>query len=237
MKKLFTYWGSNNRLTSLLLVFLLLIPRINYGQEVLKSPVKNCGGQRVLGELCGTYTFKKAFPTSMFEDAYLQLWRTNPNTPQGQGDSLTISRLETHAAREICDGVEIPYKFLNHNRIVVKGLKIFYQKYKKNNTIGKEPSYYVLGTKERWHSNFEFNYIPGLDDYKERPNFDINKIGKRFRRNYKPCESYMEITKAMFDWLHKLSDDWKVIEEESQEVKDLDKKEDSDDDWLWLFGL
>ena len=70
------------------------------------------------------------------------------------------------------------------------------------------------------------------DDKKEYSNFDTTKIGKRFRRKYKPHESEMEVTKDFFDWLHQLSDEWKITELESEKIEDHDS---SDFDPFWLY--
>lgn len=77
----------------------------------------------------------------------------------------------------------------------LKRIKIFYQRYKKDNKINKEPKYFIMGTYERWNGDFDLNKSSWFYDKKEDSNFDTTKIGKRFRRKYKPHESEMEVTK------------------------------------------
>lgn len=203
----------------------------------LISAVRDCKGQRELGELEGTYIYPKAFQGGVLRDAYIQCWRTNALTPKGEIDSLTISNLETYCFTEKIDGKEMHCKCVSHKRIVLKGLKIFYQRYKKDNKINKEPKYFIMGIYERWNGDFDLNYGDPFVSYdkKEYSNFDTTKIGKRFRRKYKPHESEMEVTKDFFDWLHQLSDEWKITELESEKIEDHDKKSSSDFDPFWLF--
>lgn len=66
----------------------------------LISAVRDCKGQRELGELEGTYIYPKAFQGGVLRDAYIQCWRTNALTPKGKIDSLTISNLETYCFTE-----------------------------------------------------------------------------------------------------------------------------------------
>ena len=91
-----------------------------------------------------------------------------------------------------------------------------------------------MGTYERWNGDFDLNYGDPFVSYdkKEYSNFDTTKIGKRFRRKYKPHESEMEVTKDFFDWLHQLSDEWKITELESEKIEDHDS---SDFDPFWLY--
>ena len=48
-------------------------------------------------------------------------------------------------------------------------------------------------------------------------------------------ENELEVTKDFFDWLHQLSDEWKITEIESEKIEDHDKKSSSDFDPFWLF--
>lgn len=67
----------------------------------LISAVRDCKGQRELGELEGTYIYHKAFQNvALDDDAYIQCWRTNALTPKGKIDSLTISSLKTYCFTE-----------------------------------------------------------------------------------------------------------------------------------------
>lgn len=198
----------------------------------LTSAVRDCKGQRELGELDGTYIYNDAFPNEIPKYAYLQCWRTNPQTSKEQFDSLTISRLESHWFRERINGEEVPCSALHHYRIVVKGLQIYHQRYKRDGKEYKEEKYYVLGTHERWNGHFEFR---DKNDYAKYDSQIIAQIiGKRFRRKYKQSDYKMEITKNFFDWLHQLSNEWKVTEKESEDIKDLDKE--SSDVGLYPFG-
>ena len=197
----------------------------------LTSAVRDCKGQRELGELDGTYIYNDAFPNESPKYAYLQCWRTNPQTSKEQFDSLTISKLQTHWFRERINGEDVPCSYLIHYRIVLKGLQIYHQRYKRDGKVYKEEKYYALGTHERWNSHFEFR------DKNDYAKYDSKNIGKRFRHKYKQSDYQMEITKNFFDWLHQLSNEWKVTEKESEDIKDLDK-ESSDVDlypfgWLW----
>lgn len=124
----------------------------------LISAVRDCKGQRELGELEGTYIYPKAFQGGVLRDAYIQCWRTNALTPKGEIDSLTISNLETYCFTDKIDGKEMHCKCVFHDRIVLKGLKIFYQRYKEGNKINKEPKYFIMGTYERWVGDFDLNY-------------------------------------------------------------------------------
>lgn len=45
----------------------------------------------------------------------------------------------------------------------------------------------------------------------------------------------MEITKDFFDWLHQLSNEWKVTEKESEDIKDLDEESSGYDPLWWLW--
>ena len=194
----------------------------------LISAVKDCKGQRELGELDGTYIYNEAFPNGIPKYAYLQCWRTNPQTSKEQFDSLTISRLESYWFRERINGEEVPCSALFHYRIVVKGLQIYHQRYKRDGKEYKEEKFYVLGTRERWNGHFEFR------DKNDYAKYDSQIIGKRLRRKYKQSDYKMEITKNFFDWLHQLSNEWKVTEKESEDIKDLDKE--SSDVGLYPFG-
>ena len=199
----------------------------------LISAVRDCKGQRELGELEGTYIYHKAFQNvALDDDAYIQCWRTNALTPKGQTDSLTISSLKTYCFTEKIEGKEMGCKCVFHDRIVLKGLKIFYQRYKKDNKINKEPKYFIMGTYERWSGDFDLNKSSWFYDKKEYSNFDTTKIGKRFRRKYEPHESELEVTKDFFDWLHQLSDEWKITEIESEKIEDHDS---SGFDPFWLY--
>ena len=92
-----------------------------------------------------------------------------------------------------------------------------------------------MGTYERWSGDFDLNKSSLFYDKKEYSNFDTTKIGKRFRRKYEPHESELEVTKDFFDWLHQLSDEWKITEIESEKIEDYDKKSSSDFDPFWLY--
>lgn len=215
------------------LFFYIMLFFVLCSKAQIVSAVRDCKGQRELGKLEGTYIYNKGFSDG--NDAYIQCWRTNTLTPQGQTDSLSISDIEKYCFSEKIDGEYMYCKVVFHRRIIIKGLKIFYQKYKKDNKIDKEPKYYVSGTYECWAGDFGLNFNNPLASYDEKKysNFDTNKIGRRFRKKIVPHDAKMEITKDLFDWLHKFNSGWKITEVESDDVRDYDEKSSG----LGFFGV
>lgn len=209
-------------------VFIVLFSTLCANAQIT-SAVRDVKGQRELGELDGTYIYNEAFPNEIPKYAYLQCWRTNPQTSKEQFDSLTISKLQTHWFRERINGEDVPCSCLIHYRIVLKGLQIYHQRYKRDGKVYKEEKYYALGTHERWNSHFEFR------DKNDYAKYNSQNIGKRQRIKYKQSEYQMEITKDFFDWLHQLSNEWKVTEKESEDIKDLDKESSGYDPLWWLW--
>lgn len=212
----------------LIYVFIMLFSTL-YANAQITSAVRDVKEQRELGELNGTYIYKGAFPNEIPKYAYLQYWRTNTSTSKEQFDSLTISTLQTNWFRERINGEEVPCSFLIHKRIVLKGLQIYHQRYKRNGKVHKEEKYYALGTRERWNCNFEFR------DKNDYAKYDSRIIGKRYKKKYEQIDSQMEITKVFFDWLHQLSNEWKVTEKESEDIKDLDEKSSDSDLFWWMW--
>lgn len=215
----------------LIYVFIMLFSTLYTNaqtQDQYRTAARNVEGQRVLGELVRSFMYDGAFPERP-QNAYLQFWRINPQTPKQHFDSLTISELKTYHFRESIEGKDVPCSMIIHERIVLKGLQIHHKKYKKDGKVYKKEKYYALGTHERWNCNFEFL------DKNDSSKYDLRTIGKRFKRKYEQTEGQMEITKAFFDWLRQVNKNWKVTEKESEDIEDLDSESDLDDLYLWMM--
>lgn len=124
----------------LIYVFIMLFSTLYTNaqtQDQYRTAARNVEGQRVLGELVRSFMYDEPFPERP-QNAYLQFWRINPQTPKQHFDSLTISELKTYHFRESIEGKDVPCSMIIHERIVLKGLQIYHKKYKKDSKVYKK---------------------------------------------------------------------------------------------------
>lgn len=126
----------------LIYVFIMLFSTLYTNaqtQDQYRTAARNVEGQRVLGELVRSFMYDGAFP-EWPQNAYLQFWRINPQTPKQHFDSLTISELKTYHFRESIEGKDVPCSMIIHERIVLKGLQIYHKKIQKDGKVYKKRS-------------------------------------------------------------------------------------------------
>lgn len=104
------------------LFFYIMLFSVLCSKAQIVSAVRDCKGQRELGKLEGTYIYNKGFSDG--NDAYIQCWRTNTLTPQGQTDSLSISDIEKYCFSEKIDGEYMYCKDLMMSEIMMKNHQV-----------------------------------------------------------------------------------------------------------------
>lgn len=180
-------------------------------------------GQNKVVQRC-EFTNAFEFPPHKAE---IEVVHTNPNTPQNEGDSLSVERDETGHENVIVEGKKMRCTFNIYTFIYVDSLKVIHIKHKRANDdpkLSKEPiyeicRYCIIGRRLIYKNNY------------------ITEEGVKLNNKLEGFSTYgiEYITKEFFDWLRNVNPMWEVINEYPSKIEnDISEKDFID---VWTMGL